>query len=110
MENHSESQLQFTAMPARPEVRKTILIEGERKKVPKKKERGTNPSLDSYSISQLETGADANTLREKYVPFCLETNEIKPKLEGRPSLPAAQGSPEVSFPGCMNVAGKLRQL
>ena len=36
--------------------------------------------------------------------------QVRQKLEGRPSLPAAQGSPEVSFPGCMNVAGKLRQL
>ena len=78
MEKYTENTVQYAAMQSGPPVKRTTLLSVEPRKMTKKKDKGSNPSLDSYNISHSEENLDPNSLKEKYVPFCLESNEIKP--------------------------------
>ena len=78
MENRREYQPQFVLMSNQGK-QPYLINAGEQRKGAKKKDKVNNPSLDSYNIAHLEDTSDPNSMRETYVPFCLESNEVKPK-------------------------------
>ena len=65
-------------MPA-PAKRPYLIKGNDQRKGTKKKDLVNNPSLDSYNVAHLEPQLDPNTMRHQYVPFCLESSEVKPK-------------------------------
>ena len=78
MENHTQPQ--FVLMQTEAQGKRPYLLKaGDQRKAGKKKDHVNNPSLDSYNIAHLEDKPDSNSMRQQYVPFCLESNEVKPK-------------------------------
>ena len=73
-----ENQPHFVLMPA-PAKRPYLIKGNDQRKGTKKKDLVNNPSLDSYNVAHLEPQLDPNTMRHQYVPFCLESSEVKPK-------------------------------
>ena len=73
-----ENQPQIGAQPTSP-VKNTLLRGTEQRKSSRKKDKVNNPSLESYNVAHLEDSSDPNFLKESYIPFCMESNEVKPK-------------------------------